>query len=55
MASIRKRGDSWRAEIAKDGVRRSATFATKAQAWANKVEHEIVSEKAGVIPEQDIC
>jgi integrase len=54
MASIRKRGDSWRAEIAKDGVRRSATFATKAeaQAWANKVEHEIVSEKAGVIPDK---
>jgi integrase len=43
MASIRKRGDAWVAEIFKRGVRRSRSFATKqaAQAWARTTESEI--------------
>lgn len=43
MATYRKRGTSWRAEVAKGGVRESATFDTKAQAveWATKLEAEI--------------
>jgi integrase len=40
LATYRKRGDSWRAEIAKKGVRLSATFDTKAEAiaWATEKE-----------------
>jgi integrase len=43
MASIRKRGDAWVAEVFKRGVRRSRSFATKqaAQAWARLTESEI--------------
>lgn len=43
MASIRKRGDSWVAEVFKRGVRMSRSFATKqaAQAWARATESEI--------------
>ena len=32
MATIRKRGDKWRVEIYKNGVRKSKTCATKAEA-----------------------
>ena len=32
MATIRKRGESWRVEIAKKGIRKSATFSTKTEA-----------------------
>ncbi|WP_186042220.1 tyrosine-type recombinase/integrase [Burkholderia gladioli] len=47
MATYRKRGSTWRAEVAKGGVRDSATFDTKAEAvaWATKVESEIDSGK----------
>lgn len=38
MASIRKRGKSWRVEVMQDGVRRSRTFDTKAQALAWSIE-----------------
>lgn len=43
MASYRKRGATWRAEVAKAGIRDSATFDTKAEAvaWATKLEAEI--------------
>ncbi|MFM0061383.1 site-specific integrase [Paraburkholderia phytofirmans] len=43
MATYRKRGASWRAEVAKGGVRESKTFDTKAEAvtWATKLEAEI--------------
>lgn len=43
MASYRKRGSTWRAEVVKGGVRESATFDTKAEAvtWATKIEAEI--------------
>ncbi len=43
MATISKRGNSWRAEISRQGNRKSATFRTKAQAtaWAVKAEAEL--------------
>jgi len=47
MASYRRRGTSWRAELYRDGVRESATFATKAQAvaWAHQREAELIGER----------
>ena len=52
MATYRKRGSSWRAEVRKNGVRESKSFATKAQAvaWATQLEAEILKEKRGEIP-----
>ncbi len=43
MAAYRKRGSTWRAEVAKGGVRESRTFDTKAEAvtWATQLEAEI--------------
>ena len=43
MATFRKRNNSWRAEVYKNGIRKSASFDTKAQAkaWAAKVESDI--------------
>lgn len=43
MATYRKRGTTWRAEIAKKGTRLSATFETKAAAvaWATEKEAEL--------------
>jgi integrase len=47
MASIRKRGSMWRAEVYRDGIRRSGTFPTKQQAaaWATQVEAELAGER----------
>lgn len=47
MASITKSGDSWRAQVYVQGVRDSATFATKAkaQAWAAMRETELRTQK----------
>lgn len=47
MASIRKRGDAWVAEVFKRGVRQSRSFPTKqaAQAWARDTEAEIDAGK----------
>ncbi|MGL0786509.1 tyrosine-type recombinase/integrase [Xanthomonas translucens] len=47
MASIRLRGATWRAELYKDGVRESASFATKrlAVAWAQQREAELVGAR----------
>lgn len=52
MASFQKRLGKWRAQVARNGVRQSATFLTKAQAeaWANKIEGGILDGKAGIIP-----
>lgn len=52
MATIRKRGSSFRAEINKNGVRKSATFKTKAEAnaWAVDEERKIVDLKKGICP-----
>jgi hypothetical protein len=43
MASYRKRGTRWRAEVAKAGICESGTFDTKAEAvaWATQFEAEI--------------
>lgn len=52
MASIRKRGNSWIAQINKLGQRPSATFSTKAEAtaWATATEAEIIAGKNGKVP-----
>jgi integrase len=46
MATFRKRGESWRAEIVRNGVRKSATFDTKreAQDWAATEEVKLKAE-----------
>lgn len=47
MASYRKRGKTWRAEVARGGIRESGSFDTKAEAvaWATKLEAEIDAGK----------
>jgi integrase len=54
MASFRKRGNTWRVEVAKGGGRQSATFPTKAaaQVWAAKIEAEILAGKLGQVPDK---
>lgn len=55
MGTFRKRGDVWRAEISKSGVRESASFGTKreAQEWAAKRESEIAGVSvAGLVPKR---
>ena len=51
MATYRKRGDRWRAEVLKSGVRQSASFQTKSHAiaWATEIEAGINNGKNGVI------
>lgn len=45
MATFRKVGEKWRAEIARKGVRKSAMFTSKAeaQAWAGRVEFSVTN------------
>ncbi len=47
MATYRKRGNGWRAEVRKHGHYFSSSFSTKAQArdWAMQKEVEIVEGK----------
>ncbi|HEY5849384.1 MAG TPA: tyrosine-type recombinase/integrase, partial [Lysobacter sp.] len=47
MASIRKRGTSWRAEVYRDGTRESSSFPTKqlAVAWSQQREAELGGER----------
>jgi hypothetical protein len=47
MASIKRRGDRWRALVFKNGVRDSATFPTRSEAsdWGSRREIEIASGK----------
>src|SRR3990167_1957145 len=54
MASYRKRKGGWRAEVCRNGIRKSATFDTKAEAaaWAGKIEAEILAGKSGAIPDK---
>lgn len=49
MATYRKRGDSWRAEVKLFGTRASATFPLKAEAvaWATETETEIRAKRYG--------
>jgi integrase len=43
MASIKKLGEKWRAQVARKGVRKSAVWDTKREAiqWAERIEREI--------------
>jgi integrase len=52
MATIRKRGNTWRAEVYRDGRRLSATRATKAEAlaWATATQAELDARKLSTIP-----
>lgn len=45
MATFRKRGESWQAQVARRGIRVSKTFPTKtaAKEWAARQEHVILS------------
>lgn len=47
MASTTKRGDGWYTQVKRLGIRKSATFPTKAQAvsWAAQTESEIMAGK----------
>lgn len=51
MASFRKRGDKWRAEVFKNHVRDSQTFDTKREAveWAHKREAELSATQSGKV------
>lgn len=53
MASYRKRGKIWRAELYRDGERESGSFPTKAEAvaWATQREHELIG---GKLPEHTV-
>lgn len=52
MPTYRKRGDTWRVEVSRQGVRRSATFPSKqaAVAWAARQESEIMGGIRGEVP-----
>jgi integrase len=52
MASIYKLGKKWRAQVARNGVRISEMFATKAEAtsWAAVKEAELLRQKRGEAP-----
>ena len=53
MATIRKRGDKWRVEIYKNGVRKSKTCATKAEAtlWGAEEEKKMELQSQGLQPD----
>lgn len=54
MATIEKRGDMWRVRARKNGVSKSASFRTKAEAtaWGNRIELEIAAGKIGKVPDK---
>lgn len=53
MATMRKRGDKWRVEIYKNGIRKSKTCRTKAEAtqWALEEEKKLDLQEQGLQPE----
>ncbi|WP_239989738.1 hypothetical protein [Haemophilus haemolyticus] len=53
MATIRKRGDKWRIEIYKNGVRKSKTCAIKAEAtlWGAEKENKMELQAQGLQPD----
>lgn len=57
MAYIRRQRGKWRAEVEKNGVRRSATFATKAEAanWGAAEEAAILALKRGQFPRKTLA
>lgn len=54
MASILPHARGWRAQIAKQGIRKSRLFSTKARAmaWAVDTEREIEEGKSGRVPDK---
>lgn len=52
MASFRRHGNGWQAEVFKRGVRRAQTFDSKgaARAWAHRLEAEIMAGVRGETP-----
>lgn len=52
MAYISKNGDKWRAQVERQGVRKSGTFKTKAEAilWAQAIESEILDDTKATFP-----
>lgn len=52
MATILKRGEKWRAQVAKKGIRKNATFSTKAEAvrWALSLESQIDAGEYSSVP-----
>ena len=52
MATFRKIGNRWKAEVAKQGIRESKSFGTKseAQSWARDKESEIEAGNTGAVP-----
>ena len=53
MATVRKRGEKWRVEIYRDGIRKSKTCSTKAEAilWGVEEEKKIELQAKGLQPE----
>lgn len=53
MATIAKRGDKWRVQINKNGIRKSATFSTKTEAnrWAISIESQIEAGEYSAVPQ----
>jgi hypothetical protein len=53
MATVRKRGEKWRVEIYRDGIRKSKTCSTKAEAvlWGAEEEKKIELQAKGLQPE----
>lgn len=56
MASFRKRGSTWRAEVRKGGIYESATFPSKllAERWATQLEADIGAGKRGSTPRKTL-
>lgn len=56
MATYRKRGAVWQVQVNRHGVRKAASFRTKAEAtsWASKVEAEIFAGIRGEIPDKPV-
>lgn len=55
MASYTKRGKTWRASVKKQGIRKTATFDSKAEAvaWTTRLEAEIMAGKRGQLPDNN--
>lgn len=56
MAQFIKRSGSWLARVRKNGIEKSATFRTKAEAteWAAALETEIAAGKRGIAPDKTV-
>lgn len=54
MATFQKRGKSWWVFVYRQGIRKSASFSTKAgaQVWATKTDAEFLAESRGEIPDK---